>query len=43
MERGRVAETELMLRLVFGYAEPVGGKEKIGKGFSKPNFGWGLS
>ena len=43
MGRGRVAETELMPRLVVGYAEMGGGKLKRGKGFLKPNFGVGLN
>jgi len=43
MEQGRVTETDLMLRLVVGYAETVGGKGKIWKGFLKPNFGWRLN
>ena len=39
MERGRVAETELMPRLVVGYTELGGSKLKKGNGFLKPNFG----
>ena len=38
MEWGRVPETELMPRLVVGYAELGGGKVKRGKGFLKVNF-----
>ena len=38
MERGRVAEAELMPRLVVGYTELVGSKWKKGNGFLKPNF-----
>ena len=34
MERGRVAETELMPRLVLGYTELDCSKWKKGKGFS---------
>ena len=41
MERGRVTVTELMPRLVVGYAELGGGKLKKAKGFLKPNFGVG--
>jgi hypothetical protein len=37
MEWGRVAETELMPRLVVGYAELLVSKLKKGNGFSKPN------
>ena len=38
MERGRVAEAELMPRLVVGYTELGGGNLKKDKGFLKPNF-----
>jgi len=38
MERGRVAETETMPRLVVGYTELGCGRLKKGKGFLKPNF-----
>ena len=38
MEWDRVIETELMLRLVGGYAETVCGKLKSCKGFLIPNF-----
>ena len=37
----RVAETEIMPRMLVGYTEPGGGKLKKGKGFLKPNFGVG--
>ena len=37
----RVAETELMPRLVVAYTEPGCSKLKKGKGFLKPNFGLG--
>jgi len=43
MERGRVAETETMPRLVVGYTELAGSKLKKGKGFLKPNFELGPS
>ena len=43
MERARVAETELMPRLVVGYNELGCSKWKKGKGFLKPNFGVGPS
>lgn len=39
MGRGRVNDTELMLRLVVGYTELRGSKLKKWKRFSKPNFG----
>ena len=38
MEWGRVAETELMPKLVVGYTELGGSKLKKGNRFSKPNF-----
>jgi len=38
MEQGRVAETELMPRLVVGNAELGGSKLKKGNRFLKPNF-----
>ena len=38
MERGRVAETELMPKLVEGYTELGCSKWKKWKGFLKPNF-----
>ena len=38
---GRVAETELMPRLVVGYTEMRCSKWKKGNGFLKPNFGAG--
>ena len=41
MERGRVAETELMPSLVVGNAELGCSKWKSGKGFLKPNSGLG--
>ena len=41
MERGRVAETELMPRLPVGYTEPGGSKLHNWDGFSKPNFDLG--
>lgn len=37
----RVAETEIMPRLVVGYTELDGGKLKKGKGLLAPNFGVG--
>ena len=43
MEWGRVADTELMPRLVVGYTELGGGKLKKGKRFLKPNFGMGAN
>ena len=43
MGQGGVAEAELMPRLVVGYTELGCSKWKRGKGFSKPNFGVGLS
>ena len=43
MGQGRVAETEIMPKLVAGYTELVGSKWKKGKGFLKPNFGVGLN
>ena len=41
MERGRVAETEPMPRLVVGYTELGCSKWKKGKEFLEPNFGLG--
>jgi len=41
MGQGRVAETELMPRLVVGYTELFCSKWKNWKGFLKPNFGRG--
>ena len=43
MGQGRVAETELMPKLVEDYTEHSGSKLKKGKGFSKPNFELGPS
>ena len=43
MERGRVAETELMPKLVEGHTELGGGNLKKRKGFLEPNFGVGLN
>ena len=39
MRWGRVAETEIMPRLVESYTEPGCSKWKSGKGFLEPNFG----
>ena len=41
MGQGRVIETELMPRLLVGYAEPGCSKLKKGNGFLQPNFGVG--
>ena len=43
MGEGRAAETEPMPTLVEGNTELGGSKLKKWKGFSKPNFGPGLS
>lgn len=43
MRQGRVADTDLMPRLVESYTEQFFSKLKKGSGFLKPNFGRGLN